>query len=74
MSDKIHYENKKWFRKAVTLLIDNAEMFEAVDKQMDPYSIGNYQLGVKYYADGWFTTYPECEEDIEIIASNIGAR
>jgi hypothetical protein len=32
MSDKIRYSNKKWFRKAVTLLIDNAEMFEAVDK------------------------------------------
>jgi hypothetical protein len=34
MSDKIRYSNKKWFRKAVTLLIDTAEMFEAVDKQI----------------------------------------
>jgi hypothetical protein len=63
------YENKKWFRKAVTLLIDNGFLFEAVVK--DAETPGQYQLGVKYQCDGWYTTFPESKEDLELIAGNL---
>jgi hypothetical protein len=65
------YTNKSWARKAMTILIDNMKMFEAVEEPDGDYGIvgGRYLLGVKFHAgtQGWVTVLPVDESDLNEI-------
>ena len=70
MNGNAYYSNKKWARKAMTILLDKMVMFETVDqRENEQRPFGEYQLGIKFFASdqGTVTIWPTCESDLNEI-------
>ena len=71
MNDNARYSNKRWARKAMTILINKMKLFEVVDRTAKGFAshAGIYELGVKFFSsrEGIVTIWPTCEDDLNEI-------
>jgi len=70
MKGNAYYSNKRWARKAITILIDRTVIFETVERrENERRPFGEYQLGLKFFiaGQGTVTIWPTCESDLNEI-------
>ena len=73
MSQKAHYTNKHYVRKAITMLFDRTILFSTDERSKDDGGYYEFEIGLTFLTNRResITIWPTCESDLNELQSLI---